>query len=43
MIAPADAAFLAAGAVAVVIALGTVLFQALRVSRAKPVMALRYE
>ncbi len=35
--------FLAAGAAAVVIALGTVLFQALRVSRAKPVAALRYE
>jgi len=35
--------FLAAGAAAVVIALGTVLFQALRVSRAKPVTALRYE
>jgi len=36
-------AFLAAGGAAVVIALGTVLYQALRVSRAKPVMALRYE
>jgi putative ABC transport system permease protein len=36
-------AFLAAGGAAVVIALGTVLFQALRVSRAKPVAALRYE
>jgi putative ABC transport system permease protein len=35
--------FLAAGAAAVVIALGTVFFQALRVSRAKPVAALRYE
>ncbi len=35
--------FLAAGGAAVVIALGTVLFQALRVSRAKPVTALRYE
>jgi putative ABC transport system permease protein len=36
-------AFLAAGGAAVVIALVTVLFQALRVSRAKPVAALRYE
>ncbi len=36
-------AFLAAGGAAVVIALGTVLFQALRVSRSKPVAALRYE
>jgi putative ABC transport system permease protein len=36
-------AFLAAGSAAVVIALGTVLYQALRVSRAKPVAALRYE
>ena len=35
--------FLAAGGAAVVIALVTVLFQALRVSRAKPVAALRYE
>lgn len=35
--------FLAAGGAAVVIALGTVLYQALRVSRAKPVAALRYE
>ena len=36
-------AFLAAGGAAVIIALSTVLYQALRVSRAKPVMALRYE
>jgi len=35
--------FLAAGAAAVVIALATVFFQGLRVSRAKPVSALRYE
>lgn len=35
--------FLAAGGAAVVIALATVFIQALRVSRAKPVMALRYE
>jgi putative ABC transport system permease protein len=35
--------FLAAGAAAVVIALATVFFQGLRVSRAKPVTALRYE
>jgi putative ABC transport system permease protein len=35
--------FLAAGGAAVMIALVTVLFQALRVSRAKPVAALRYE
>ena len=35
--------FLAAGGAAVVIALVTVFFQALRVSRAKPVAALRYE
>ncbi len=35
--------FLAAGAAAVVIALGTVLVHAWRVSRAKPVGALRYE
>jgi putative ABC transport system permease protein len=35
--------FLAAGAAAVVIALVTVFFQGLRVSRAKPVAALRYE
>jgi putative ABC transport system permease protein len=35
--------FLAAGGAAVAIALVTVLFQALRVSRAKPVAALRYE
>jgi putative ABC transport system permease protein len=35
--------FLAAGGVAVAIALATVMFQALRVSRAKPVAALRYE
>jgi putative ABC transport system permease protein len=35
--------FLLAGAVAVVIALATVFFHALRVARAKPVGALRYE
>jgi putative ABC transport system permease protein len=35
--------FLAAGAAAVVIALVTVFFQGLRVARAKPVTALRYE
>jgi putative ABC transport system permease protein len=35
--------FIAAGAAAVVIALVTVFFQGLRVSRAKPVAALRYE
>ena len=35
--------YLAAGAAAVVIALATVFFQGLRVSRAKPVSALRYE
>ncbi len=35
--------FLAAGAAAVVIALATVFFQGLRVARAKPVLALRYE
>jgi putative ABC transport system permease protein len=35
--------FIAAGAAAVVIALATVFFQGLRVSRAKPVAALRYE
>jgi putative ABC transport system permease protein len=35
--------FLAAGGAALLIALLTVLFQGLRVSRAKPVTALRYE
>jgi putative ABC transport system permease protein len=35
--------FLAAGVAAVVIALATVFFQGLRVARAKPVSALRYE